>query len=165
MPLVFRTSPAHVGSSVCAKQRPSTKHFCILVLSLLLLRGADVAAPRYGLLQGCGQTATLTIAATAESRRQGIRRMVDFGAADGMAFVYAQPTTPAFWMHDTVIPLDIFFLSPTGRLLARHTMAPLSDTRYTAPAPILVVLEFPVAAPQTQQIHIGTTCQILLPTR
>ncbi len=42
----------------------------------------------------------------------------------GMLFVFHQPTTTAFWMKDTKIPLSIAFFSRAGRLLRMFDMTP-----------------------------------------
>lgn len=137
----------------------------VLTLCVVLLRSADVAAPRYGLLIGCGPTLTLKIAATAAERKRGIRSIEDFNGADGIAFVYTEPTVPSFWMQHTSLPLDIVFLSPSGRIVARHAMIPLTETRYTAPTPVRFVLEFPSRTPHTTLLQVGTDCLVLVPTR
>jgi uncharacterized membrane protein (UPF0127 family) len=39
-------------------------------------------------------------------------------AADrGMLFVFEHPAPQAFWMKNTLIPLDILFIAPDGRVI------------------------------------------------
>lgn len=50
------------------------------------------------------------------------------GAERGMIFVFDHSRELNFWMKDTIIPLDIAYLDSSGKVVAKHTMAPL-DTR------------------------------------
>ena len=47
----------------------------------------------------------------------------------GMLFVYPEPQPVAFWMRNTLIPLDILFFDAAGRLAHVHPDArPLDET-------------------------------------
>ena len=46
------------------------------------------------------------------------------GADDGMIFVYAEPRQMSFWMHNTLIPLDIGFFDAKGELREVRQMYP-----------------------------------------
>lgn len=65
-------------------------------------------------------------------------------AADrGMLFDFGRPAGGvAFWMRNTLIPLDIIFIRPDGRVLsiARNTR-PLDETPVPAGGPVRAVLE------------------------
>ncbi len=61
--------------------------------------------------------------------------VTDLGSLDGMLFVFPEPTTAAFWMKDTLIPLDIAFFDGGGDLVDRLTMVPCeADPCPTYPA-------------------------------
>jgi uncharacterized membrane protein (UPF0127 family) len=45
-------------------------------------------------------------------------------AGDGMLFAFSQPQILHFWMHETLIPLDIAFFDVTGKLVSTSTMDP-----------------------------------------
>ncbi len=45
-----------------------------------------------------------------------------------MLFVYERPQQLSFWMRNTVIPLDIGFFDPGGRLLEVRQMEPHDET-------------------------------------
>lgn len=61
----------------------------------------------------------------------------------GMLFDFKKPTdNVAFWMHNTLIPLDIVFIRPDGRVLSIARNAhPLDDTALAAGGTIRGVLE------------------------
>jgi len=138
--------------------------FCACVVALLLQR-ADAEVARVGVVDACGAPSIVRVASTAAERYRGIQDRSDLGTADGMAFVYASPTIPAFWMVDTSIPLEIVFLAPSGRVLASQSMLPNTRIRHTAPGPVTVVLEFPTATFHRTHLPVGTYCRVLLPTR
>ena len=51
----------------------------------------------------------LWLASTPQQRELGLMRVTDLGGPDGMAFLYPEPTSGAFWMKNTVLPLSIGF--------------------------------------------------------
>jgi hypothetical protein len=61
----------------------------------------------------------------------------------GMLFVYDRPQEVAFWMKNTLIPLDILFFDETGRLTHVHENAVPGDLTAIpgGPAPVRFVLE------------------------
>lgn len=59
----------------------------------------------------------------------------------GMIFPYEPPQTVAFWMENTLIPLDIIYIRPDHRI-ARITHAkPLDRTPLPSGEPVIGVLE------------------------
>jgi uncharacterized protein len=64
------------------------------------------------------------IARTAAQRSQGLMGRRALGARAGMVFLYTEPHRGAFWMKDTLIPLDIAFYDGRGRILRIMTMQP-----------------------------------------
>lgn len=63
--------------------------------------------------------------------------VTDLGAADGMAFVYPEPTSTSYWMKNTLLPLSIAFFDADGRYLDGFDMEPcIADPCPTYPTPI-----------------------------
>ena len=64
------------------------------------------------------------IAETPQSREQGLMGVKKMPDQVGMAFLFGEPTSTAFWMKDTLIPLDIAFWDSKGRIVTTFTMTP-----------------------------------------
>lgn len=83
------------------------------------------------------------IADTDATRQTGMMWRTRVGPNEGMLFDFKAPRDGvAFWMKNTLIPLDIIFISPQGRIvsIARNT-TPLSLTPIPAGGTVLGVLE------------------------
>ena len=59
----------------------------------------------------------------------------------GMIFPYAPPQEVAFWMRNTLIPLDMIFIRADGTIARIATARPLDDTPVPSGEPIVAVLE------------------------
>jgi uncharacterized membrane protein (UPF0127 family) len=70
------------------------------------------------------ETWLVAVADTPALRTQGLTGVADLGEIDGMLFVWASDTTAAFWMKDTLIPLDLAAFSADGVLVDVLTMVP-----------------------------------------
>jgi hypothetical protein len=65
-------------------------------------------------------------------------------AADrGMLFDFHTPHEVAFWMHNTLIPLDMVFIGADGRVFSIASARPRDDTPVPAGGPVRAVLEIP----------------------
>lgn len=77
--------------------------------------------------EGGQETFAVEIADDAQERAQGLmfRKTLDIGA--GMLFVYDSPHQVAFWMKNTLVPLDMIFADMTGRVTRVHANAVPGD--------------------------------------
>ena len=66
---------------------------------------------------------TLAIADNPSLRSQGLQRVTDLEDLDGMLFFWRHDGD-AFWMKNTVIPLDIVWFNPDGTYKGRASMEP-----------------------------------------
>ena len=82
------------------------------------------------------------IADTDESRARGLMHRERLARSAGMLFIYDRPTAPSFWMRNTLIPLDMLFIDPTGRVShIHHEAIPLDETPIPGGENVLMVLE------------------------
>ncbi len=69
------------------------------------------------------------MAKTGEEQAQGLMFRTALGDGEGMLFPLVPPREASFWMKNTVIPLDIIYISPNrtvGRIAANTTPYSLS---------------------------------------
>lgn len=57
------------------------------------------------------------VASSPSAQQQGLMFRAEMGADEGMLFPLASPRAIAFWMKNTVIPLDIIFVGPDRKVL------------------------------------------------
>lgn len=61
----------------------------------------------------------------------------------GMLFDLRRPRETAFWMHNTLIPLDMVFIGADGLVFSIASARPRDDTPVPAGGPVRAVLEIP----------------------
>lgn len=84
----------------------------------------------------------IEIAADADSRQRGLMFRTELPENGGMLFDFKREQHVSFWMRNTYIPLDLFFLSDNGHIVAIFKqLIPLSDTPISSLRPVRAVLE------------------------
>lgn len=82
------------------------------------------------------------IADDVAERNRGLMFRDHLPASQGMLFVYERPGQPVFWMKNTLIPLDMIFVTPEGRVSRVHENAIPGDLTGIDGGPgVLAVLE------------------------
>jgi len=110
------------------------------------LRG-DWGAARFG----------VELADTPEERSRGLMHRGSLPGSAGMLFVFESPHDAVFWMEDTLIPLDILFLSAEGVVLRIHENAvPLDRTPISGGEDVMYVLEINGGLSRRIGISVGT---------
>lgn len=96
------------------------------------------------------------VAATSAEQAQGLMFRTAMGADEGMIFPMAPARQAAFWMKNTVIPLDIIFIAPDGRIsnIAENAV-PYSETPLPSTGPVKGVLELNGGRASQLGIHPG----------
>ncbi len=85
---------------------------------------------------------SVEVADDATERAVGLMNREQMGRMSGMLFVYDRPQNVAFWMKNTLIPLDMLFLDETGTVRRIHENArPLDTTAIPGGEAIQYVLE------------------------
>jgi hypothetical protein len=85
----------------------------------------------------------------------------DLAADHGMIFVFDDDQPLAFWMRNTIIPLDIAYIRSDGTIVKTYTMAPLDEDSYYSVEPARFALE--VRGGQFRQWAIGRGDHVEIP--
>ncbi len=85
---------------------------------------------------------TVEVADTEPTRERGLMFRKSVGADQGMIFEFSPPEKQWFWMKNTLIPLDIIYILPNGRIasIARNAV-PLDETPIPSGVEVSEVLE------------------------
>ncbi|MCG5516835.1 MULTISPECIES: DUF192 domain-containing protein [unclassified Ectothiorhodospira] len=116
----------------------------LLTACLPLLRDsppADDAAHRLLPLTVGGHTLMVEMATDPASRRQGLMFREHLPDDQGMLFVWPQDAHYSMWMKNTLIPLDVAFISADHRITDIMTMQPETTDAHTASEPVRFALE------------------------
>jgi uncharacterized membrane protein (UPF0127 family) len=85
---------------------------------------------------------TVEVARSPQEQQIGLMNRTSLAPDRGMLFPYDPPQPASFWMHNTLIPLDIIFIRSDGTIarIAANTV-PLSLELVMAGEPVAAVLE------------------------
>lgn len=92
------------------------------------------------------------VAATPQEQQRGLMFRTALGPNEGMIFPNETPQMQSFWMHNTVIPLDIIYIGPDRRILNIVRGEPYDDTSLPSAGPVINVLE--IAAGRSEELGI-----------
>ncbi|MGB3688579.1 MAG: DUF192 domain-containing protein [Jannaschia helgolandensis] len=136
-----------------------------LILAVPVFAATDVAALSSGECQDgmvdvrgdFGQVRfRVELALTPAEQAKGLMNRESLPRLSGMLFVYPRESDVAFWMRNTLIPLDMIFADDEGRIVRVHENAvPLDETPIPAGAPTLAVLEINGGMARTLGIDAG----------
>jgi hypothetical protein len=106
---------------------------------------------------------SVEVADTGEERAQGLMFRESLPKSGGMLFVYGAPQRASFWMKNTLIPLDMIFADPTGRVTRVHSNAiPQDTTPIDGGEGVLTVLE--INGGLAAQLGIGPGAELRHPS-
>lgn len=93
------------------------------------------------------------VARSPRQREYGLMCRKAVAADRGMLFLFQSPDLLAFWMRNTLIPLDIIYLSADGHVVSMVQNAqPLNETPLPSSGPAMATLE--LAAGRAAQIGL-----------
>jgi uncharacterized membrane protein (UPF0127 family) len=107
----------------------------------------------------------LDVARTPEARAQGLMGVESLPNNGGMVFLWDAPTTDAFWMKDTLIPLSVAFFDGDGRITAILDMTPCRADPcelYQAPGSYVGAIEMNRGAFERLGVKVGDTVEYTL---
>lgn len=102
------------------------------------------------------------LAATDQQRQRGLMDQTSLNGYDAMVFRYDQPSTSAFWMKNTRIPLTVAFFDAAGHFVSVQDMQPcpagVDDCpMYPPAAPYVTAVEVPFGGLDHVGIDAGST--------
>jgi uncharacterized membrane protein (UPF0127 family) len=128
VPAVSPTATATPGPRMLGTVDPDSG----LPLATVLVRDSETSP---------AQTVTVEITATPSERALGLMNRQSLPQDRGMLFLFPADTTTRFWMKNTLVPLDIAFISAEGRIVGISEGKPLDTTLVGPGAPYRFVLE------------------------
>jgi len=84
---------------------------------------------------------TVQVAATEDQQERGLMFYRSLAPDEGMIFPYDPPQSVAFWMKNTLIPLDMVFIRADGTIARIAHAQPMNLDPVPAGEPVAAVLE------------------------
>ncbi|HMS54276.1 MAG TPA: DUF192 domain-containing protein [Fimbriimonadaceae bacterium] len=99
---------------------------------------------------------------TGAKRQEGMMFLTDkeVQANDAMLFVFPDEAARSFWMSNTLIPLDIAYISKSKKVVSVHTMKALDETGVPSAKPAMYALEMKKGAFKRLGIKVGQTLTV-----
>lgn len=147
-----------------------------IVIVAVLLGACSEGAPRHpgtpnriGVTirtgRGVVELTNLGLAMSPEARARGLMGVESLPDDGGMAFLFDEPTTGAFWMKDTLIPLSIAFWEEDGDITDILDMRPCRSDPcplYRASEPFVGAIEMNRGAFDRLGVEVGDTIEYRL---
>lgn len=93
------------------------------------------------------------LADTPQERAKGLMERKD--AKPGMLFVYPYPKQTAFWMANTLIPLDLAYIDENGVITSIIQMKALDETTHPSPGKVIAALEMELGWFAKNNVKVG----------
>ncbi len=101
-------------------------------------------------------TIDIEIADTEVKRARGLMFREHLGENQGMLFVFPEESYQAFWMKNTVIPLDMIFVNKNRTIVTIHkNTTPYSEQTYPSSKPAIYVVEVNAGFTDKYNIEVG----------
>ncbi len=105
-------------------------------------------------------TVDVEVADDDAKREVGLMGRPTMEERQGMYFIFEAEHMAAFWMKNTIIPLDIIFINANHRIVTIHrNTTPYSEQTYAATAPAQYVLEVNAGFCDTYGVREGDTVE------
>ena len=140
------------------------------VLSSILVAATVLAAPAFGqeenediaIIHSGGESHSFTVevADDDKERARGLMFREELAPDAGMLFDFFDERPVAFWMQNTLIPLDMIFIKDDGTIARVHAEAvPMDRTSVPSGEPVRFVLEIPGGRAAELGIEAGDTLE------
>jgi uncharacterized membrane protein (UPF0127 family) len=108
---------------------------------------------------------TVEVARGAEEQSCGLMLRQRMGQDEGMIFLNDPPRPVAFWMKNTVLPLDLVFILADGRIAQiSENATPFSEATIESRYPVAIVLELLAGTARRLGLHAGDHVTVSLPS-
>ena len=87
---------------------------------------------------------TAEVAATPDSRDQGLMKRKSLAPDSGMLFIFPEARSYCMWMKNTYLPLSVAFLEDNGTIVNIAEMKPQTEDYHCAARPVRYALEMNV---------------------
>jgi uncharacterized membrane protein (UPF0127 family) len=131
--------------------------FCFMALPLPA-GAADFATEPLEIHRQDGSTLMLTVelAVDSDQRQQGLMNRKTMAADHGMLFDFGRTRPVLMWMKDTLLPLDMLFITGDGRIShIQPDTVPMSEAIIDSRGPVRFVLELNGGAAARMNIRLG----------
>ncbi len=140
--------------------RLSTRVFTSLLVSVLSAggcreSGAPATAPATVQMAIGNETFKLEVADTEVKAKRGLMYRESMPPDHGMLFIFDDNAPRAFWMENTLIPLDIIYLQGSGRVVSVKSMKPRDRTPVPSDAPAMYAIELNQGAADRAGVRAG----------
>ena len=141
------------------------KYLVALLLLLTATPGFAVEVIHATVSTAKGQVPlTLELAVTPKAREIGLMERHTLAPNDGMAFIFTKAVPIAFWMKNTLIPLDMLFIDAQGKIVnIKENAPPLSLDSIPSNGPVLDVIELAGGKAKSLGIAVGNQVNLNLP--
>lgn len=143
--------------------------FCVLVLALIGFLVLGKTSPEIPVLASL-ETSSFTIvrqdgtklpfdakvAKTKEEQTKGLMFIKKIPDSLGLIFLFEAPKTIAFWMKNTLIPLDMLFILPNGKIGKIKSAAQPNDlTPIPSGKAVIAVIEINGGLAEKLKLSVG----------
>ncbi len=136
-----------------------------IVLLLVSCSGTATTQGATAAVELHGQRIQVELATDDASRQHGLMMRTELAADHGMLFVFPHSGPQAFWMKNTLIPLDILYFDTDRRLVSMQLDVPPCKAdpcpTYPSEAPALYVLELSAGTAQRMGVHRGDELKVM----
>jgi uncharacterized membrane protein (UPF0127 family) len=136
------------------------------MLLLSLISGCAAAAPRVGQpsVKVHGQRFSVEFAVDDAGRERGLMYRTELPADHGMLFVFPYTGEQAFWMKNTLVPLDMLYFGEDRKLVSMQLDVPPCKAdpcpSYPSNAPVRYVLELRAGTAARIGMQIGDELEV-----
>lgn len=107
-------------------------------------------------------TVNLEVVQTPEARQRGLMYRKQLAPNAGMLFIFDRSEFHSFWMHNTLVPLDMIFITSDWRVLGVvENATPLTDSPRNVPGDSQYVLEVNAGFSRRSGLQPGTEVRYL----